>query len=269
MEKTETNSRSEEPTSIVFTCAYCKKPTYETRLRKCGKCTVEWYCSREHQVAHWPVHKLQCQKMSKNRENYDKPEYINYGNTVVTKGLSQLDPLLKNCFAAFADYNCKAGQCLCLIVKRDKESNQMPCADTFNEHLKAAIQEKALQVFGKLVSDNKQVSSEIQQTSVSPPMSAQQIELVSSILSHLSASKHTVAKENMLVKITQIPYDKIKHKLNCNMETAIPFLIVWQDALGHSEYFVPLAMAEYNTFNLPSGAMGCVDSQHTVSEKNL
>jgi hypothetical protein len=32
----------------------------ETKLKKCGKCKIARYASREDQMAHWPVHKLVC-----------------------------------------------------------------------------------------------------------------------------------------------------------------------------------------------------------------
>lgn len=36
-------------------CAYCSKDANQ----RCGKCTT-WYCRRECQVSHWPVHSKQC-----------------------------------------------------------------------------------------------------------------------------------------------------------------------------------------------------------------
>ena len=37
-------------------CTWCHEPA----LQKCSTCKSVRYCTRECQVAHWPVHKLQC-----------------------------------------------------------------------------------------------------------------------------------------------------------------------------------------------------------------
>jgi len=42
-------------------CALCGKGSGgETKLMRCSKCSVTYYCSREHQIAHWKVHKSEC-----------------------------------------------------------------------------------------------------------------------------------------------------------------------------------------------------------------
>lgn len=33
------------------------------KLQKCTKCKMAFYCSREHQLNHWPTHKLHCKKL--------------------------------------------------------------------------------------------------------------------------------------------------------------------------------------------------------------
>ena len=39
-------------------CASCGEPA----PNRCAKCKTVWYCSRAHQAAHWPTHKLECKK---------------------------------------------------------------------------------------------------------------------------------------------------------------------------------------------------------------
>ena len=46
----------------IYECAQCD--TSARKLRKCAGCLVTRYCSREHQSAHWHVHKLQCKKLA-------------------------------------------------------------------------------------------------------------------------------------------------------------------------------------------------------------
>jgi len=43
-------------------CAHCEQTG--CKLRKCACCLVARYCSQDHQAAHWPVHRLQCQKLA-------------------------------------------------------------------------------------------------------------------------------------------------------------------------------------------------------------
>ena len=42
-------------------CASCHASEDETKLMKCARCQMKWYCSRECQKAHWKKgHKLYC-----------------------------------------------------------------------------------------------------------------------------------------------------------------------------------------------------------------
>jgi len=43
----------------VQECSYCKKPA-ETR---CGNCSTTYYCNQTCQRAHWPIHKIECNKI--------------------------------------------------------------------------------------------------------------------------------------------------------------------------------------------------------------
>lgn len=47
---------------MTASCTNCLKSAAELdiKLKQCGKCHVQPYCSRECQVAHWPIHKQLC-----------------------------------------------------------------------------------------------------------------------------------------------------------------------------------------------------------------
>jgi len=41
-------------------CEHCKQEKERVSLSICSRCMIDQYCSRECQVAHWPVHKTYC-----------------------------------------------------------------------------------------------------------------------------------------------------------------------------------------------------------------
>jgi hypothetical protein len=45
-------------------CHFCKQPSPD--LKKCNKCKILHYCSREHQAQDWPNHRTLCEVMSRN-----------------------------------------------------------------------------------------------------------------------------------------------------------------------------------------------------------
>eukprot|EP00397_Hematodinium_sp_SG-2012_P029214 GEMP01030840.1.p1 GENE.GEMP01030840.1~~GEMP01030840.1.p1 ORF type:complete len:502 (+),score=79.56 GEMP01030840.1:130-1506(+) len=48
---------------VSLHCAHCHAtPSRTTKLLRCTACSATYYCSREHQKAHWKVHKSACQK---------------------------------------------------------------------------------------------------------------------------------------------------------------------------------------------------------------
>lgn len=53
----------ERDIGTVHSCAHlgchCTS-VFRHRLKHCVRCKAAWYCSREHQVAHWPEHKRTC-----------------------------------------------------------------------------------------------------------------------------------------------------------------------------------------------------------------
>ena len=61
-------------------CHVCQRHDNEFPLKKCGKCEMIFYCSKEHQKQHWPLHKDFCQNISylkqtsDNRDTYDDEE---------------------------------------------------------------------------------------------------------------------------------------------------------------------------------------------------
>ena len=44
-------------------CWYCKEEKVRVTLDVCSRCRVSQYCSKECQVAAWPVHKMNCDKI--------------------------------------------------------------------------------------------------------------------------------------------------------------------------------------------------------------
>ena len=38
------------------------------RITKCGECMSVYYCSKQHQVEHWPIHKSMCAEVKRKRE---------------------------------------------------------------------------------------------------------------------------------------------------------------------------------------------------------
>ncbi|KAL6051200.1 Programmed cell death protein 2, variant 2 [Balamuthia mandrillaris] len=77
-EETDTESESEEedddapryrfvPPSTFTTCIICGAGA----PKRCGKCKAAHYCSRAHQVLHWPQHKLQCASLDANSKQQD------------------------------------------------------------------------------------------------------------------------------------------------------------------------------------------------------
>jgi hypothetical protein len=47
------------------TCAVCGREA----MKRCSKCRVEWYCSRDCQVKDWKRHKPICQELNKSHSN--------------------------------------------------------------------------------------------------------------------------------------------------------------------------------------------------------
>lgn len=41
----------------------CNRDVPMEQLKKCSKCQEYWYCGKEHQQGHWPVHKAMCEKL--------------------------------------------------------------------------------------------------------------------------------------------------------------------------------------------------------------
>lgn len=52
-------------------CACCNKTS---NLMRCSRCTVQLYCSKEHQVADYPDHKAICRDIVKRRTDLENAE---------------------------------------------------------------------------------------------------------------------------------------------------------------------------------------------------
>ena len=49
------------PINDLF-CVFCYKSTNEQKVKKCGRCKLDRYCSTDCQLAHWGKHKLICKE---------------------------------------------------------------------------------------------------------------------------------------------------------------------------------------------------------------
>jgi zinc finger MYND domain-containing protein 10 len=56
-----------------FKCKKCEKQAF----KRCSKCKSVWYCSRECQVADWPVHKEACNKTAKELKETEEKQKKN------------------------------------------------------------------------------------------------------------------------------------------------------------------------------------------------
>lgn len=73
-------------------CEYCAVETED--LLRCARCKVTLYCSREHQLAHWPSHKVACNKIKNHRVDAPVIERVNinlliYPNIVALQAWQQ------------------------------------------------------------------------------------------------------------------------------------------------------------------------------------
>ena len=57
------NSTSDNEQDLFCFCSNCSKRGAETDLKRCSECKLVKYCSRNCQVAHWPMHKLGCKSL--------------------------------------------------------------------------------------------------------------------------------------------------------------------------------------------------------------
>lgn len=44
-------------------CGFCNHIILAEERSKCAACKRVYYCGKEHQLAHWKVHKLRCQRL--------------------------------------------------------------------------------------------------------------------------------------------------------------------------------------------------------------
>ena len=44
-------------------CGFCNRFILAEQRSKCAACKWVYYCDKEHQLAHWKVHKLRCQRL--------------------------------------------------------------------------------------------------------------------------------------------------------------------------------------------------------------
>ena len=64
-ERVDTKTGTRVETNPIVQCALptCKEHRHSL-LKKCGRCTQVYYCSVEHQTAHWKTHKPTCKKIT-------------------------------------------------------------------------------------------------------------------------------------------------------------------------------------------------------------
>jgi ankyrin repeat protein len=54
----ESNQSAREPEPVQKICSFCNE--VPQNRKKCGKCKIAFYCSKECQSQHWTIHKLEC-----------------------------------------------------------------------------------------------------------------------------------------------------------------------------------------------------------------
>lgn len=59
-------NNEQPPSSTWLICAHCG--TKSENLSKCTRCMCTWYCSTDHQRAHYPEHKLECMMIAEGRK---------------------------------------------------------------------------------------------------------------------------------------------------------------------------------------------------------
>ena len=72
-------SRKKQPAPLPLPCDQCAKRVPATVARRCPKCELVVYCSKECQLAAWSGgHKVQCQPM-KRADILEKARYTSFG----------------------------------------------------------------------------------------------------------------------------------------------------------------------------------------------
>ncbi|KJA19000.1 hypothetical protein HYPSUDRAFT_217856 [Hypholoma sublateritium FD-334 SS-4] len=50
--------------NMSVSCSQCTTASEMANLQRCGKCKSAWYCSKDCQKKHWPIHKVGCRETS-------------------------------------------------------------------------------------------------------------------------------------------------------------------------------------------------------------
>ena len=95
--------RSTTRTLIMPLIDQCGKCSSTEKLQRCAKCQVLFYCSKEHQVADWEVHKTECKEFTRARKTLKDMEaqigtplgFRNLCSTIHPNGMMGDPPYMK------------------------------------------------------------------------------------------------------------------------------------------------------------------------------
>jgi hypothetical protein len=67
-------NNNQQPPSTWLICAHCGVKS--DKLSRCSRCKCTWYCSADHQRAHYPNHKLECRLIACKEEAFSQPPAV-------------------------------------------------------------------------------------------------------------------------------------------------------------------------------------------------
>ncbi|KAI0062879.1 hypothetical protein BV25DRAFT_1824917 [Artomyces pyxidatus] len=114
---------SDAPGDIRDLCSYCSKNVGRDNLRKCSRCKLTRYCSKDCQISAWRLHKSSCNATARMLANLASHPVQSSLNDDLTKWLNIWKPLLhKTAPIAFNLTNsppdCLATQSIVMQIER-------------------------------------------------------------------------------------------------------------------------------------------------------